>query len=97
MKKEKQQFNGQDGMTYYMECIERFDEFDMVDYMADMSEAKAKSLILRSNKLITTMHKEIYRKEMSAGDLVAIIKLVGARVVQTASIKMAEDQREELR
>lgn len=96
--KEKHQFNnGQEGMTYWLECVERFDDFDMLDYMSDMSEVKAKSLILKSNKLISLVMKNIYMKEMSAGDLVSIVKLLGARIVQTASIKMAEDQKEELK
>ena len=80
---------GQDGSAYWLECVNQFDSFDVLEYMSE--------IVKQSNTLLRLIQKRIYTPEVCAGDMAAILKMVGARVVQTASKIMAEDQRENLR
>jgi len=88
---------GQDGSAYWLECVNQFDSFDLFEYMSNKEKDEIVQIVEQTNTLLGLIQKRIYTPEVCAGDMAAILKMVGARVVQTASKIMAEDQKENLR
>ena len=100
MKERKYENNGIDGIPFFTQCIDEFEEFDLKLYLSELDDKSEKRVFKLANFLIDNLAKgtkTLGYDNINTGELTSAIKIFGARVIQATMIQYNETEKEDLR
>lgn len=100
MKDRKFENNGIDGIPFFSQCIDEFEEFNLKLYLSGLDEKSEKRIFKLANFLINNLSKgtdELGYESMNTGELTSAIKIFGARVIQATMLQYNETEKEEFK
>ena len=96
----KYENNGIDGIPFFSECIDQFEEFNLKEALDGINEKSQHRVFKLANVLIDDLSKATDKlgfETINTGELMCAIKIFGARVIQATMVQYNEKEKEELK